>query len=196
MKLEETIKKSPKLKKLVLHLLTPKGQARPRLWVKWFINPFFHVKGKGSKICKRTRIDVLPYNGFYIGKNSTIEDFCTINNGVGKISIGNNTRIGIGSVLIGPVSIGDDVRLAQNVVIATCYTVNAAMRNAAPCIVFRQFCGGQTMRVEMDFSRRLSPQSGLIRTYGECSLQESGMGFPHGSLSFGARRDLSKRSEY
>ncbi|MFK5970641.1 MAG: acyltransferase [Candidatus Marithrix sp.] len=117
MNIKDKIKKSPKLKKLALHLLTPKGQARPRLWIKWFVNPFFHKKGKGARICKRTRMDVLPFNGFYIGKNTTIEDFCTINNGVGKVSIGNNTRIGIGSVLIGPINIGDDVRLAQNIVI-------------------------------------------------------------------------------
>lgn len=117
MQIKDKIKSSQQLKRIVLWLLMPKGQARPRLWVKWFVNPFFHVKGKGARICKRTRIDVLPFNRFYLGRKSTIEDFCTINNGVGKISIGDNTRIGIGSVLIGPVSIGDDVRLAQNVVV-------------------------------------------------------------------------------
>jgi len=61
---------------------------------------------------------VFPFNGFYLGSQSTIEDFCTVNNGVGEVQIGNKTRIGIGSVLIGPVSIGDDVRLAQNIVVS------------------------------------------------------------------------------
>lgn len=117
MQIKDKIKSSQQLKHIVLWLLMPKGQARPRLWVKCFVNPFFHKKGRGARICKRTRMDVLPFNGFYLGKKSTIEDFCTINNGVGKIYIGDNTRIGIGSVLIGPVSIGDDVRLAQNVVV-------------------------------------------------------------------------------
>jgi len=117
MKIKEKIKSSPKLKKLVLWLLMPSGQARPRLWVKWFVNPFFSKKGKGARIQGRTRMDILPFKGFILGENSTIEDFCTINNGVGKVQIGNNTRIGIGSVLIGPLSIGDDVRLAQNVVV-------------------------------------------------------------------------------
>jgi len=115
--MKDKIKKSPFLKKMVIWMLTPQGQARPRLWVKWFVNPFFHKKGKGARIQRRTRIDVLPNNDFYLGEQSTIEDFCTINNGVGKVFIGNRTRIGLGSVVIGPVSIGDDVRLAQNVVV-------------------------------------------------------------------------------
>ena len=42
MSLSEKIKSSPKLKKLSLRLLTPKNQARPRIWVKWFLNPFKH----------------------------------------------------------------------------------------------------------------------------------------------------------
>ncbi len=118
MKIIQYIKDSPRFKKIALWLLMPTSQARPRLWVTWFVNPFFHKRGKASVIQSRTRLDVLPFNAFSLGAHSTIEDFCTINNGVGKIHIGNKTRIGIGSVLIGPVTIGDDVRLAQNVVIS------------------------------------------------------------------------------
>ncbi|MCG8700602.1 MAG: acyltransferase, partial [Bacteroidales bacterium] len=59
-----------------------------------------------------------PYNNFYLGSGSTIEDFCTVNNGVGHLTIGEKTRIGIGSVLIGPVQVGNNIRLAQNVVIS------------------------------------------------------------------------------
>lgn len=117
MKIKDKIKSSPGLKKFAIWLLMPAGQARPRRWVKWFVNPFFSRKGKGARVQKRTRMDILPFNTFYLGDHSTIEDFCTVNNGVGKVHIGNNTRIGIASVLIGPVSIGDNVRLAQNVVI-------------------------------------------------------------------------------
>jgi len=118
MEIKKVIKSSQKLKKLAFWLLIPDGQAKPRTWVKWFLNPFYTKKGKGSKICRNTRMDLLPFNSFTIGDHSTIEDFCTVNNGVGQVLIGNNTRIGLGSVLIGPVSIGDDVRLAQNVVIS------------------------------------------------------------------------------
>jgi acetyltransferase-like isoleucine patch superfamily enzyme len=118
MGLTDKIKSSPKLKKLSLRLLMPKNQARPRLWVKWFLNPLKHKHGKGSKIRRRTRIDVLPFNNFSLGANSTIEDFSTINNGVGEVIIGDRSRIGMSNVIIGPVYIGNDVILAQNVVMS------------------------------------------------------------------------------
>lgn len=116
MSLKAKIKDNPKLKKLVHWMLIPTGEARPRLWVKWFVNPFIHKRGKGSKVRSRTRMDVLPFNQFQLGANSTIEDFCTINNGVGDVSIGENSLIGMGNVIIGPVSIGNNVIFAQNIV--------------------------------------------------------------------------------
>jgi acetyltransferase-like isoleucine patch superfamily enzyme len=112
------IKSDPKLKKLVLWLLIPKNEARPRKWVSWFVNPFFHKKGKGTIIRKRTRLDVLPFNKFELGNHSVIEDFCTVNNGVGDVIIGNGSLIGMGNVIIGPVSIGNDVIFAQNNVLS------------------------------------------------------------------------------
>ena len=118
MSLTERIKSNPRLKKLALWLLMPKNQARPRRWVRWFVNPFVHQIRRGGRIRRRTRMDVLPFNPFELGAASTIEDFCTVNNGVGAVKIGERTRIGLGSTLIGPVTIGNDVRLAQNVVIS------------------------------------------------------------------------------
>lgn len=97
-------------------MLIPKGEARPRLWVALFVNRFFHKKGKGAKIRRRTRMDVLPFNRFELGRNSVIEDFCTINNGVGDVLIGDNTLVGMGNVVIGPVIIGNNVIMAQNIV--------------------------------------------------------------------------------
>lgn len=111
-----TIKSNPGLKKFVHWTLIPVGQARPRTWVKWFVNPFIHKKGEGSKICRHSRVDVLPFNRFELGHHSTIEDFCTINNGVGNVIIGYESRIGIGNVLIGPVTVGNNVIFAQNIV--------------------------------------------------------------------------------
>ncbi len=116
--LKARIQSDEKLKALVLRLLMPEGQARPRWWVRNFLNRFFHKRGKGSRICSRTRIDVLPFNEFVLGDRSTVEDFVTINNGLGGVIIGNDARIGIGSVLIGPIHIGDNVILAQNIVIS------------------------------------------------------------------------------
>lgn len=114
----ETIKSNPALKEFVLWLLMPKNQARPRLWVQWFLNPLKHKKGKRSLVRRRTRMDVLPFKNFSLGDDSTIEDFATVNNGVGDVRIGNRSRIGISCVIIGPVTIGNDVMLAQNIVVS------------------------------------------------------------------------------
>lgn len=118
MSLIQSVKSNPKAKQFALWLLMPKHQARPRWWVQRFLNPFVHKKGKGALIRRRTRMDVLPFRAFALGAGSTIEDFCTVNNGVGDVLIGKGARIGIGSTLIGPVVIGDHVRLAQHVVLS------------------------------------------------------------------------------
>lgn len=118
MTLSARIKNHPGIKKAVLRMLMPKNQARPRWWVQWFINPFFHKKGKDARICRRTRMDVLPFNSFQLGMHSTIEDFSVVNNGMGPVEIGNGSRIGISNVLIGPLSIGNNVILAQHVVVS------------------------------------------------------------------------------
>jgi len=99
-------------------MLIPKDEARPRFWVKIFVNPFFHSVAGNSIIRRRTRIDVLPFNKFTLGHKSVIEDFSTINNGVGDVIIGDHTLIGMGNVVIGPVIIGNNVILAQNVVLS------------------------------------------------------------------------------
>lgn len=114
--LKEKIKSNQKLKGLIHWLMIPPHQARPRKWVSWFVNPFYHKRGKASVIRRRTRMDVVPFNRFELGDYSTIEDFCTINNGVGDVIIGNETRIGMGNVVIGPVTIGNNVIFAQNIV--------------------------------------------------------------------------------
>jgi acetyltransferase-like isoleucine patch superfamily enzyme len=118
MSLKDKIKSNPALKKIVHRMLIPKGQASPRLWVKLLVNPVLNKKGKGAKVRGSTRMDILPFNKFSLGDNSTIEDFCTINNGVGDVSIGNNTLIGMSNVVIGPVTIGNNVICAQNIVIS------------------------------------------------------------------------------
>jgi acetyltransferase-like isoleucine patch superfamily enzyme len=107
-----------KIKSLAHYLMVPKNQARPRKWVSWFVNPFLHTRNGSATICKNVRMDVLPNKNFHIGANSTIEDFSVINNGVGDVWIGANTRIGIGNTVIGPVHIEDDVIFAQNVVLS------------------------------------------------------------------------------
>ncbi|MES2426932.1 MAG: acyltransferase [Bacteroidota bacterium] len=63
-------------------------------------------------------MDVFPFNEFNLGERSVIEDFATINNGVGNVSIGDKSFIGMGNVIIGPVTIGNNVILAQNIVVS------------------------------------------------------------------------------
>jgi len=118
MPLLSAIKSNPKLKKFAHWLIIPRGQARPRLWVRVFVNPFIHKKGKNTIIRYNTRMDVFPFKNFSIGANSIIEDFATINNGVGDVEIGSNTGIGLSNVIIGPVKMGNYVMLAQNIVIS------------------------------------------------------------------------------
>ncbi len=114
MNLLAKIKSNPRLKGLVYKMIV--ANARPRFWVRWFITPFIHHRGKGSVIRWSARADILPFNKFSLGPRSTIEDFCTVNNGVGDVVIGSDSRIGLGSVLIGPVNVGKQVILAQNIV--------------------------------------------------------------------------------
>ncbi|GGC71389.1 acetyltransferase [Pedobacter quisquiliarum] len=118
MSIVSKIKANPTLKRLALRLLIPANQHQPRLWVKLILNPFSHKKGRNSVVRARSRMDVFPFNGFILGAKSIIEDFATINNGVGAVMIGQNTIIGIGCVIIGPVSVGNDVMLAQNIVVS------------------------------------------------------------------------------
>jgi acetyltransferase-like isoleucine patch superfamily enzyme len=118
MSITAKIKSNPKLKKLVHWMLIPTGESRPRLWVRWFVTPFYHHRGKGAVVRYYARLDVFPFNKFSLGRKSIIEDFATINNGVGDVIIGNNCGIGISNVIIGPVTMGNYVMLAQNIVVS------------------------------------------------------------------------------
>jgi len=62
-------------------------------------------------------MDTPPYRLFRLGEHSVIESYCCINNAVGDITIGDHTRIGIHNTIIGPVSIGSHVNLAQGIVV-------------------------------------------------------------------------------
>ncbi len=108
----------PSFKRFVHWMLIPTGQARPRLWVSWFVNPFIHKKHRSAAIRANVRMDVLPFNAFSLGAHSTIESFSVVNNGVGDVTIGEHCTVGIGSVVIGPVTIGSDVIIAQHVVMS------------------------------------------------------------------------------
>lgn len=77
----------------------------------------YQHRGKHSIIYKSVRMDTPPYRKLSLGDYSIIESYCCINNSVGDVIIGNHTRIGIGNTIIGPVCIGNNVNLAQNITV-------------------------------------------------------------------------------
>jgi acetyltransferase-like isoleucine patch superfamily enzyme len=118
MAIVEKIKSSPKLKRLVHWSITPARNPRPRFWIKIFVNPFFHKKGKNAVVRRYARLDVFPWNKFELGTFSTIEDFTLVNNGSGDVIIGDRVRVGVGSVILGPVTMGNGSGLGQNVFVS------------------------------------------------------------------------------
>lgn len=113
----QKIKANPRLKQRVLHLMMHPVKTRPRLWLRC-LQFLYMKKGRKSVIYRSVRKDIVPFNTFSMGNYSVIEDYAIINNAVGDIVIGNHARIGLGNTIIGPVSIGDKVNLAQNIVIS------------------------------------------------------------------------------
>lgn len=118
MSFSQKIKSNDKLKKLLLWFIVTPRRARPRWYISLFVNPFYHKRGKGSKVMWSARLDVIFFKKFNIGKYTIIEDRCVINNGGGDIIIGDNCQIGIGTVLLGPVKIGNGAGTGQNVFIS------------------------------------------------------------------------------
>jgi acetyltransferase-like isoleucine patch superfamily enzyme len=118
MSLISNIKENPKYKKLFLWFIVSPLRARPRWYIKWFINPFFHKKGKHTLIRFKARLDVVFFKQFNIGSYSTIEDYCVISNGSGDVIIGDECQIGIGTAILGPVTIGKGAGTGQHVFIS------------------------------------------------------------------------------
>ena len=109
-----TIKRNPRLRRLALWMLSSPKRPRPRWWVR-ILRPLLHPAGRGSKISRHARADVFPWHRFTLEQNAQIEDFAVVNNGAGDVRIGEGSRVGIGSVVVGPVDIGRHVFLGQHV---------------------------------------------------------------------------------
>lgn len=118
MSLITIIKSNPRLKKIVHWLIVQTGKSAPRLWVRWFVNPFIHKRGRGSVVRFYSRMDLFPFNNFELGAYSVIEDFSAINNGVGDVIIGHHTGVGLSNTIIGPVTLGNYVTMAQHIVLS------------------------------------------------------------------------------
>ncbi|MCD6347251.1 MAG: acyltransferase [Bacteroidales bacterium] len=112
---KENIKQNKRLRDFVMWTISPRRRPKPRLWIKIFVNPIVHKRGKHSKIRHPSRMDLFPYKKFGLGRNSTVESYCVINNGAGDVILGDRVRVGIGSVIIGPVKMGNGSGLGQHV---------------------------------------------------------------------------------
>lgn len=110
------LKESPQLKACLDWLIMNQRDARPRWYIR-LLAPFYQHRGRNSKIYHSVRMDTPPYRHFSLGRHSIIESYSCINNAVGDVIIGNHTRIGIHNTIIGPVTIGSHVNLAQGITI-------------------------------------------------------------------------------
>ena len=112
----ERFKGNPKMKRFVDWVIMNQVETRPR----WFIRmlaPLYQHRGKHSVIHRSARMDTPPYRKLSLGDYSVIESFACINNAVGDVIIGDYTRIGLHNTIIGPVTIGNHVNLAQGITV-------------------------------------------------------------------------------
>jgi len=117
MGIKEKIKANEKLKKLVLRFLINPVKCRPQWWIRLFQRTYMK-RGSQSVIYRSVRKDIVPFNQFIIGRKSVIEDYSVVNNGMGDVVIGDESRVGLHNTIIGPVTIGSHVIMAQGVVVS------------------------------------------------------------------------------
>ena len=97
-------------------LIMSPTETRPRWYVR-LLAPFYQHRGRGSVIHRSVRMDTPPYRRFSLGRHSVVESFSCINNAVGDVIIGDHTRVGLHNTIIGPVTIGSHVNLAQGITV-------------------------------------------------------------------------------
>lgn len=114
--LRNSIGNMVKLKRLLDFIIMNQKLTRPRWYVR-ILAPLYQHRAWSAKIYHSVRMDTPPYRTFSIGKNSVVESFSCINNAVGDVIIGDFSRIGIHSTVIGPVTIGSHVNLAQGITV-------------------------------------------------------------------------------
>jgi acetyltransferase-like isoleucine patch superfamily enzyme len=91
-------------------------ETRPRWYVR-LLAPLYQQRGRESVVHRSVRMDTPPYRRFSLGERSVIESFSCINNAVGDVVIGHHTRIGLHNTIIGPVTVGNHVNLAQGITV-------------------------------------------------------------------------------
>ena len=112
----QQFKGSPRLKKFVDWLIMNQVETRPRWYIR-LMAPLYQHRGRHSVIHRSVRMDTPPYRKFRLGDYSVIESYTCINNAVGDVIIGDHTRVGLHNTVIGPVTIGNHVNLAQGITV-------------------------------------------------------------------------------
>lgn len=116
-KLRQIVGDSSRLKRLLDLMIMNQKLTRPRWYVR-LLAPLYQQRAWSAKIYGSVRMDTPPYRRFSIGKRSVVESYSCINNAVGDVTIGDYTRIGLHSTVIGPVSIGSHVNMAQGIILS------------------------------------------------------------------------------
>ena len=112
----QQFKGSPRLKRFIDWLIMNQVETRPRWYIR-LMAPLYQHRGRHSVIHRSVRMDTPPYRKFRLGDHSVIESFACINNAVGDVIIGDHTRVGLHNTVIGPVTIGNHVNLAQGITV-------------------------------------------------------------------------------
>ena len=115
--IREMMKSNGGIKRMVDLLIMNQRLTRPRRYVR-LLAPLYQHRAFSAKIYSSVRMDTPPYRRFSIGKRSVVESFSCINNAVGDVVIGDYTRIGLHCTVIGPVTIGNHVNLAQGITVS------------------------------------------------------------------------------
>ena len=100
--IREMMKANSGIKRLVDYLIMNQRLTRPRWYVRLFA-PLYQHRALSAKIYGSVRMDTPPYRRFSIGRRSVVGDF---------------TRIGLHCTVIGPVTIGSHVNLAQGITVS------------------------------------------------------------------------------
>lgn len=114
--IRENLKNNPSLKRFIDRIIMNQVQTRPRWYVR-LLAPLYQHRGKHSVIHRSVRMDTPPYRKFSLGDYSVIESYSCVNNAVGDVIIGDHTRVGLHNTIIGPVTIGHHVNLAQGITV-------------------------------------------------------------------------------
>lgn len=114
MSLIDSIKANPKLKKWALAFLFRRKPYNARVrWYIWLllIFPKYFMRGVSWK----SRLDLVPFHDFKLGKYSRLEMNTLINNGMGDVVLEEEVHTGVGCVVIGPVHMHKHVGISQYV---------------------------------------------------------------------------------